>query len=333
MKKFYFAALLLCAFSFGYSQRPQMDNGTKMNFTPVNAVNKTTAIDTIEDYLNRASGAVMYGSQDGGYVMGTGYFDNMGTLVPVTDGTGMHYTGIANARVTEVLTWFGDVTQTATADDVFARVYSVNPDTTPSALLGSGTLSTSLLTGSTSFVYSAITIAGSANTAGNDFLVAIEYPGIDDTLGIVSSNPDSADGLGEQRLRQLTTASFGGAWISIEGLWGPFDCDAFIVPVIDDAPAVSIDMPVGASGLTLLGNFPNPATSTSEIRFSISKQEEVHVKVFDLAAREIYNSGWVLTEAGAHNILVDVSTKPAGAYYYTISTRSEKMTSKLHVLK
>ena len=334
MKKIYIAALLLCAFSMGFSQSPQMGERQQMNFTGIQqSSNKVTAIDTLEDYLNRASGAILLGSQDGGFVLGTAYFDNMGTLIPVSDGTGMHYTGVANARVTEVLTWFGNVTITGAEDSVYARVYSVNPDTTPSALLGYGSTSSGMLTSASNLVYSAIPITnGNAMTNGDDFLVSIEYPGADDTLGIVCSNPDSADGMGEMRLRQLTTASFGGSWLSIEGLWGPFDADAFIVPVIDDA-VVAIDLPIGGSGLNLLGNFPNPATSTSEIRFSISAQEEVHIKVFDLAAREIYNSGWIMKEAGEHKVKVDVSTKPAGAYYYTISTHSQKLTSKLNVLK
>ncbi|MEM7038671.1 MAG: T9SS type A sorting domain-containing protein, partial [Bacteroidota bacterium] len=253
--------------------------------------------------------------------------------IPITDGTGMHYSGITNAHVTEVLTWFGDVTQTATPDNILAKVYSLNADPTPAMTLGEGAMTSDMLTGSTMFVYSSIPITiGDGDTGGNDFMISIEYPGADDTLGIVSSVPDSADGAGEQRLRQLTTAPFGGTWSSIEALWGSFDCDAFIVPVIDDNPMVGIAAPT-AEGLTLLGNFPNPASEVSTIRFSLSQEEEVHIKVFDMAAREIYNSGWVMTTAGEQQVQIDVSEKPVGSYYYTIQTRSTKLTSKLHVMK
>lgn len=296
--------------------------------------NKIQVVDTLEDYLFRASGALLFGSQDGGYVLGNGYFDNMGTFLPITDGTGMHYDGVANARVIEVLCWFGAVDITGTPDNVTGSAYSVNADTTPNQLLATGTVQTTDLVGSTNFVYSAIPVTGptGGDIQGQPFLVSIEYPGNDDTLGIVSSNPDSADGAGEVRLRQLASADFGGAWLAITDLWGPFDCDAFIVPVIDDGP-ISLDQAPNAHGLTLLSTYPNPAVDQTTIRYSLDKPRETYVRVFDLNARAIYSQEWALQSAGVHEIDLDLSHLAPGSYYYTIKTREARLTSKFVVTK
>lgn len=334
MKKFY-ALLLAGLCSVGlYAQGPKYVKKADCELPEMGNSNKVVVVDTIQDYLFRASGAVMYGSQDGGYVMGTGYYDNQGTLVAISEATANHYDAVGSARVTEILAWFGDVTITGAADNVTGNVYAVNADTTPGVLLGMGTVTTADLVGSTSFVYSSIPITtGSGDTGGNPFLISIDYTGADDTLGLVSSNPDSADGMGEKRTRQRTTATFGGSWVSIETLWGPFDCDAFIVPVIDDSPVTGVSEAVNAKGLTLGGNYPNPSNGISTIRFSIDKPQEVKIKVFDLAAREVLNTGWVELEAGEQEVQVDVSEAPAGAYYYTISTHETSLTSRLHVVR
>lgn len=295
---------------------------------------KIAIIDTLEDYLFRASGAFLFGSQDGGYVMGNGYFDNMGTLIQITDGTGMHYDGVANARVTEVLTWFGAVDITGTPDNVTGSVYSVNADTTPNQLLATGTVTTTDLVGSSQFVYSSIAVTGPNNgdTQGQPFLISIEYAGNDDTLGIVCSDPDSSDGAGEERTRQLSSAQFGGVWVSINALWGDFDSDAFIVPVIDTDP-VSLDPAPTSHGLALMGAYPNPAADQTTIRYSLDMPRETHVRVFDLAAREIHNSGWQLETAGEHEIELDLSHLAPGSYYFTVKTKETALTSKFVVTK
>ena len=313
------------------AQSPRPDTGVPLQWNRSQSASEL--IDTLDDYVQRASGAVLYGSMDGGFVNGTGFFDNMGTFVHVSAATGMHYDGIANAHVTELLCWFGDISLNGKADTVWGEVWSVKADTTVDQLLGSGFATTDSLVGSTAFVYSTFKICnGNGYTGGDPFLVAINYKGIDDTLGIISSQASTNDGKGEKRLRQLASPTFGSAWMAAESLWGPLDCDAFIVPVIDDSPA-GFEEQVDSGGLRLLGNFPNPATRLTHIRFALNQCEEIHVKVFDLAAREVYNSGWNRLDAGEHQISVDLSNEASGAFYYTIRSKNTCITSKIQVIR
>lgn len=332
MKKVY-ALLLLALLGAGlYGQKFEVGESTELDFTrPEVTMGKTSAIDTIETYLFRASSAIIYGVNPYGYIFGTSW---SGVDTAITAETAMHYDAIAGANVTEVLFWAAYVNIAGSADDLTARVYQAGTDSLPLTQTGFGTASNSSLTPSTSFVYSSIPITtGAGNTDGNPFLVSLDYSGYtDDTLGVVSSNADSSDGAGERRAKQRLSAAFGGAWMSAAEVWvGGIDADAFIIPVIDDTPT-SIDNPVGSKGLYLLGNYPNPASSVSTIKFGLDDAENVRVNVFDLTGRILFDSGDLELVPGEHEVSFDVTNVAAGNYYYSITTDKTKLTSKLNVV-
>ena len=332
MKKVY-ALLLLALLGVGlYGQKFEVGESTELEFNrPEVTMGKTSAIDTIETYLFRASSAIIYGVNPYGYIFGTSW---SGVDTAITAETAMHYDAVAGARVTEVLFWAAYVNIAGSADDLTARVYQAGTDSMPLTQTGFGTVSNSTLTPSTSFVYSSVPInTGTGDTGGNPFLVSLDYEGYtDDTIGIVSSNADSSDGAGERRAKQRLSAGFGGGWSSAAAIWvGGIDADAFIIPVIDDTP-LSVDNPVNSKGLSLLGNYPNPATSVSTIKFGLTEAEQVRVTVFDLTGRILFDSGDMELVAGEHEVSFDVSTLAAGNYYYNITTEKTKLTSKLNVV-
>lgn len=290
------------------------------------ALQSDRVIDTLDQYVLRATGAVLTGSADGGYVCGTAWFDNMGQFIPIADAVGMHYDGVTGASVTEVLVWFGALEVTGANDNVTATVYSVNADSSANASLGSATLSTSAITASTSFTLTSFMLGTPAATGGNDFLCAVEFAGNDDTLGIVTSDPGAGDGAGENRFRLLTSASFGGAWTGVASVWGAFDCDAFIMPVVDIVAGVD----AYSNGLSVKRVYPNPAIDQASIEFNLDEASDVSVRVFNLLGEELYTES-TSRNAGSQLIRLNTSEFAAGNYYVTINTGQTKLTSKFVV--
>lgn len=291
---------------------------------------KTQGIDTLEQYVLRADTARLYQSNDGGYVFGTGYFDDNGVNIRVTEATGNHYDPVPNAWVTEVLVWVGKLSIVGDPDTVYARIYSIDGDSSPVALLGEGKILSSQLSPNVLFEYSSIPLTQPVSTQGNPFIVALEYPNMDDTLGIVSSNFSTQNGNNEDRCRQLGLAPFLAQWERARFFWNPqLDCDPFIVPVVADSLSISVDPAVKSGGLELLGNYPNPARDLTRIRFNLDRSKELNLRVFDVAGRTLFETGKVMYAPGNHEIPVILDGAAAGAWYYTLSGEEVQLTSKI----
>ncbi len=96
-----------------------------------------------------------------------------------------------------------------------------------------------------------------------------------------------------------------------------------------------------ASHLILVnhGAFPNPFNPATNIRFSLTENRDVQVRIYDLRGLEIWNSGLVFGNAGLNNVAwrgVDASGQsvPTGVYLYSIENRGLSLGSgKLSLVK
>ena len=89
-------------------------------------------------------------------------------------------------------------------------------------------------------------------------------------------------------------------------------------------PIVKLGLPNGVNGitknnLTFFGNYPNPATNATNIKFTLVSSSEVTIRISDMAGRTIRT----ITEkcnAGTQVINVNTESLPAGEYVYLIRT-------------
>jgi hypothetical protein len=89
---------------------------------------------------------------------------------------------------------------------------------------------------------------------------------------------------------------------------------------------------------SLASSYPNPiqlsaAPPLTTISFSLPRPEEVTLKIFDLAGREIATLINAKKEAGAHQIRFDASHLASGIYFYKLTTGNLSATKKLLVVR
>ena len=65
----------------------------------------------------------------------------------------------------------------------------------------------------------------------------------------------------------------------------------------------------------LEGAYPNPCNTTTKIRFDLTREQKVNVKIFNTFGQQVSDLTQNYT-AGSHDMLVNVSTLPSGCYYY-----------------
>jgi hypothetical protein len=78
---------------------------------------------------------------------------------------------------------------------------------------------------------------------------------------------------------------------------------------------------------------PNPTSSSSTIRFTLPKAQEVTLEVFDLAGRQMASLiDHRNMAAGPHQARFDVARLKSGVYLYRLETGSFRATKKLLVV-
>lgn len=286
--------------------------------------------DTLSQYFDRAKGATLFNAQGGGYVFGTSYYFQAPNIVPVSDETGLHYDGVANAFVTELLFWAGSTTINGTADNITGNVYSAGADSMPLALLSSGTVNMNDILPSTSLSFSSVSISPPANTNGNPFFVSLGYLGVDDTLGLVSSNSDSADGNGEKRVRQLANSNLGGGWRRMGELYSYYDLDVFIIPVVAIS-AVGVDTHFDFQDVSLDPVFPVPASSGMNLSYRLKKPAKISHTLFDIHGRTLSKKETTFLTAGKYTEQIDISSLAPGKYYLTFICNGSRVTQSVIV--
>jgi hypothetical protein len=81
-------------------------------------------------------------------------------------------------------------------------------------------------------------------------------------------------------------------------------------------------------------NYPNPFNPSTNIRFTINEQQDVSLKVYDMAGRLVANliDGSTFS-AGTHNASFNANSLASGIYFYRLITPSEIVTRKMTLMK
>lgn len=110
--------------------------------------------------------------------------------------------------------------------------------------------------------------------------------------------------------------------------------NVFIRPVVVVGPSTAGFKGVTQNNFTFLGNYPNPAVNSTNIRFALAKGTDVTIQIMDLSGRVISTINKTGFGAGEHNVAVETANLPAGEYVYIIRTgENDGIASKMTVIK
>jgi hypothetical protein len=84
---------------------------------------------------------------------------------------------------------------------------------------------------------------------------------------------------------------------------------------------------------SLSQNYPNPFNPSTNIKFTLPKDGEASLKIYDAIGNEVavYLEGFV--KAGTYNAVIDGSNLASGVYFYTLRTKDFTETKKMTLVK
>ncbi len=88
-----------------------------------------------------------------------------------------------------------------------------------------------------------------------------------------------------------------------------------------------------ASETSLQQNYPNPFNPTTEISFSLEKQQQISLTVYDLLGRKVNLLIDEILPSGIHKVIFDAQTLGSGTYFYTLRTGNQIFTKQMMLLK
>jgi hypothetical protein len=94
-----------------------------------------------------------------------------------------------------------------------------------------------------------------------------------------------------------------------------------ISPLVTTGDESVIELPTAA---TWLGNYPNPFTDRTKIRFAVGASADVSMEVFDVLGRRVHLARLGLMSAGEHEALMDASRLASGSYFVRLSVRGQR---------
>jgi hypothetical protein len=110
--------------------------------------------------------------------------------------------------------------------------------------------------------------------------------------------------------------------------------------VLQTNKGVAIDPPTGVGNqnetvgsYSLSQNFPNPFNPTTNIKFSIPKNAQTFLKVYDVLGNEVSTYFNEFLNAGTYNILFEAQNLSSGIYYYKLVSGDFTETKRMMLVK
>jgi hypothetical protein len=89
--------------------------------------------------------------------------------------------------------------------------------------------------------------------------------------------------------------------------------------VIGPAAGVS-ETGISNRGLTLFGNYPNPANGYTNVKFALNKATNATLTITDMAGRTLRSMDLKTVKAGENLVEINTSDLAAGNYFYMLRT-------------
>ena len=98
------------------------------------------------------------------------------------------------------------------------------------------------------------------------------------------------------------------------------------VTAIDNVPTL-------ASDFELCPNYPNPFNASTTISYSLPRQLQVTLDIYDILGRKVQTLYNGRQEAGEHSLIWQANDFSSGTYFYKLTTDHFEGTQKMILLK
>ncbi len=308
--------------SFLMAQK-QVGNVTPMN--PINFSNAKTPTDTLMPTSFSTGSPTLYGSQGGGYVVGTnGYGDLAKAQLFYVD---------EPYSIEGCLVWVGVKDIIGTPNTTKFVVYSANGtgtattgtvNTAPGTELASVTVSMSDLDTSLSLSGAHVFTLTTPVAVTDMYYVGMDFTDTyDDTLGIVSTT--NGDALGTELAWEKWND---GTWYSMLQAW-PLDFDLGFFPIVNMSQSIQTS-PING---VICNMYPNPAYGVTIIEYQLTQSSSnVEINILDVTGKLVKSFNEGAKEPGKYNVTFNASELQPGNYFYTINAgNGSKFAKKFQV--
>lgn len=334
MKKVYILSILMLFAVSVFAQK----TGYVLKKMPAQELNtvKTPTDTLLPGNLNFATptGYVLYGSANGGYIIGTnGYGDAA---------KGQEFEVLTPYAIEGAIYWFGAKTIVAGTGTMKFVVWSMDGTTgtttlgtgdqpCPSTVLGEYTESVSNVDTSSMMGNAYIAAFTPFISVISDYVIGFDvstaYP---DSIGLVSTTD------GDGGLLELVWEKWSpDGWYTLQGAgWssGDFDVDAMILPIVD-MNAGGIDGADFINGVKMTST-PNPASSNVTLSYELQNNaDRVLVRILDGSGKVINKMELGSQNAGSYDINLDVTDYPAGTYFYLLNADANCLAKRMLIVK
>jgi subtilisin family serine protease len=89
----------------------------------------------------------------------------------------------------------------------------------------------------------------------------------------------------------------------------------------------------GLSGYQLFQNYPNPFNPGTSVKYSVPKQSNIKIAVYDIIGNELEILFEGIQQAGVHQIDFNAQSRPSGIYFISMSAENFKKAIKISLMK
>lgn len=171
--------------------------------------------------------------------------------------------------------------------------------------------------------------ASGANTTNTNFGEILLYNNYMATNGVRTKPRDNTSAA---QTYVNSTFSLGGTFSYFRGLlYESFGAYKIVARDDNDMSFVLSLVDETATQTTLGQNYPNPATYTTQIDFSITKPDQTQLVVYDLTGKVITTLVNQNLNTGKYTVTFDAATLPSGTYIYQLRTGNTVITKKMTI--
>jgi spore coat protein A len=102
--------------------------------------------------------------------------------------------------------------------------------------------------------------------------------------------------------------------------------------VVTEATAIQGNNLNTSASMLLEQNYPNPFNHTSELRFSLVKDQQVNLSIYNPQGKKVVELINQYLPAGTHTITVEADGLSSGLYYYSLQTGGLSLNKKMEVI-
>ena len=102
---------------------------------------------------------------------------------------------------------------------------------------------------------------------------------------------------------------------------------------VNEGKDLSIQEDIVPQEFELFQNFPNPFNPSTKIKFSLSKTNNVVLKIYDINGKEIVELINSIKNPGIYEINFNAKDMVSGIYFYQLSVGERSITKKMSYLR